>query len=98
MSRKCSFRCHHNHYHTHSHNNTCNVFHAQLRKRDIDLYGSQDLILPPSCLLSVWTESSLNPKTRLSHPVTLSGIDSATTKIYVRRFRDPVVTSSTSGM
>ena len=49
-------------------------------KRDVDLYGSQDLKLPPSCILSVWTESSLKPKTRLSHPVQLSGIDSNTRK------------------
>ena len=68
-------------------------------KRDVDLYGSQDLKLPPSCILSVWTESSLKPKTRLSHPVPLSGIDSNTRKIYVHRYVDPVeISSSTSGM
>jgi len=53
-------------------------------KRDTDLYGSQDLKLPPSCILTVWTHTSLNPEIRLSHPVPLSGIDSNTRKIYVR--------------
>ena len=67
-------------------------------KRDVDLYGSQDLKLPPSCILSVWTESSLKPKTRLSHPVPLSGIDSNTTKIYVRRFLETEDTSNKSGI
>ena len=72
----------------------CNVFHLQLMKRDIDLYGSHDIKLPPSCLLSVWTESS-NPKRRFSHPLPLSGIDSNTRKIYIHRYLE---TSSTSGM
>ena len=70
----------------------------QLMKRDIDLYGSQDIKLPPSCLLTVWTESSLNPETRLSHALPLSGIDSKTRKIYVRRFLERSDTTNTSGM
>ena len=67
-------------------------------KKDVDLYGSHDIKIPPSCLLSVWTESSLKPKTRLSHPIPLRGIDSNTRKIYVHRYLDPVETSSTSGI
>ena len=73
-------------------------FHLQLMKRDVDLYGAQELQIPPCCILSVWTESCLKPKTRLSHPVQLSGIDCNTRKIYVHRYLDPVETSSTSGM
>ena len=52
-------------------------------KRRIDLYGSQDLKLPPPCLLTVWTESSLNPDTCLGDALPLSGIDSDTRLIYV---------------
>ena len=73
-------------------------FHLQLMKRDVDLYGAQELQIPPCCLLSVWTESCLKPKTRLSHPIPLNGIDSNTRKIYVHRYLDPVESSSTSGM
>ena len=40
----------------------------------------------PSCLLTVWTESSLNPETCLSHDLPLSGIDCKRTKMYVCRF------------
>ena len=61
-------------------------------KRDVDLYGSHDIKIPPSCLLSVWTESSLKPKTRFSHPIPL---DSNTRKIYIHRYLE---TSITSGM
>ena len=68
-------------------------FHLQLMKRDFDLYGAQELQIPPCCLLSVWTESSLKPKTCLSHPIPLNGIDSNTRKIYVHRYLDPVETS-----
>ena len=59
-------------------------------KRDVDLYGSQDIKL----LLTVWTESSLNPETRLSHAVSLSGVDCKTRKIHVRRFLEKVDPSS----
>ena len=74
------------------------ALYVQLMKRDVDLYGSHDIKIPPSCLLSVWTESSLKPKTRFSHAIPLRGIDSNTRKIYVHRYLDPVETSSTSGM
>ena len=64
-------------------------------KKDVDLLGSHDLA---SCSLTVWTESSLNPKTHLSHPATLSGIDSDTKRIYVRRFLETAESSNASGM
>ena len=70
----------------------------QLMKRDVDLYGSQEIKLPPSCLLTLWTESSLNPETRLSHAIPLSGIDCKIRKIYVRRFLEKVDPSSISGI
>ena len=72
-------------------------FHSQLMKRDIDLYGSQDIKIPPSCRLTVWTESSFNPETHLSHPIPLRGIDSDTRKIYVHRFLEIVDTTNISG-
>ena len=48
----------------------------------------------------MWTESSLNPETRLSHALSLSGIESDTRLIYVRRFLDKSETTNTytSGM
>ena len=73
-------------------------FHLQLMKRDVDLYGAQELQIPPSCILSVWTDSSLKPKIRLSHPIPLSGIDSNTRKIYVHRFLETEDTSDKSGI
>jgi len=64
-------------------------------KRDVDLYGGQDIHIPPSCLLTVWTDQTRKPEKRLSHPVPLIGIDSNTRKIYVCRFLD---TNNTAGI
>ena len=49
-------------------------------KRDADLFGSNDLPIPPSCLVTIWADLSCNPKRRLRHPVTLTGIDCNTRK------------------
>ena len=48
----------------------------------------------------MWTESSLNPETRLSHTLSLSGVESDTRLIYVRRFLERSDTTNTcrSGM
>ena len=63
-------------------------------KKHVDLFGSHGLGTPPSCLLSVWTELSRNPETRLSHSIPLSGIDSATKNIYVHRFLETAKTGN----
>ena len=55
-------------------------------KRDADQFGSNDLPIPPTCLVTVWADLSCNPKIRLRHPVTLTGIDCNTRKIYISRF------------
>ena len=55
-------------------------------KRDADLFGSNDLPIPPSCLVTVWAD--------LRHPVTLTGIDCNTRKIYISRFLE----TSTTGI
>ena len=60
--------------------------YIQLRKRDADLFGSDDLPIPPSCLFTVWADSTCNPEKPLRHPVLLYGIDSDTRKIYINRF------------
>ena len=52
-------------------------------KRDADLFGSNDLPIPPSCLITIWADLSCNPERRLRHPVTLTGIDCNTRKIYI---------------
>ena len=59
--------------------------YIQLRKRDADLFGSEDLPIPPSCLFTVWADSTCNPEIRLRHPVILVGIDSPR-KMYISRF------------
>ena len=71
----------------------------QLRKRDADLFGSKDvdLPIPPSCLVTVWADISCDPKTRLRHPVILTGIDSDTRKIYISRFLETLETTNTTG-
>ena len=55
-------------------------------KRDADLFGSSDLTLPPTCLITVWAKLSCDPEERLRHPVSLTGIDSDTRKLYISRF------------
>ena len=55
-------------------------------KRDADLFGSNDLPIPPSCLITIWADLSCNPKRHLRHPVTLTGIDCNTRKIFISRF------------
>ena len=61
-------------------------------KRDADLFGSNDLPIPPSCLVTIWADLSCNPKRRLRHPVTLTGIDCNTRKIYISRFLETSAT------
>ena len=63
-------------------------------KRDADLFGSNDLPIPPSCLVTVWADLCCNAKIRLRHPVTLTGIDCNTSKIYISRFLE----TSTTGI
>ena len=63
-------------------------------KRDADLFGSIDLPIPPSCLITVWAKLSCDPEERLRHPVTLTGIDCSTRKIYISRFLE----TSTTGI
>ena len=69
-------------------------------KRDADQFGSKDIDLPipPSCLITVWADLSCNPKTHLRHPVTLTGIDCNTRKIYISRFLETVDTINTTGI
>ena len=55
-------------------------------KRDADLFGSSDLPILPSCLITIWADLSCNPKIRLRHPVTLTGINCNTRKIYISGF------------
>ena len=63
-------------------------------KRDADLFGSNDLPIPPSCLITVWAKLSCDPEEHLRHPVTLTGIDCNTRKIYISRFLE----TSTTGI
>ena len=63
-------------------------------KRDADLFGSSDLPIPPSRLITVWAKLSCDPEERLRHPVTLTGIDCNTRKIYISRFLE----TSTTGI
>ena len=66
-------------------------------KRDADLFGSRHPI-PPSCLITVWADISCNPKIRLRHPVTLTGIDCNTRKIYISTFLETVESTNPAGM
>ena len=63
-------------------------------KRDADLFGSSDFPIPPSCLITIWGKLSCDPEERLRHPVTLTGIDCNTRKIYISRFLE----TSTTGI
>ena len=74
---------------------TLHEIHIQLSKRDADLFGSQDLPIPPSCLFTVSADSTCNPEKPLRHPVTLTGIDSSANKIYISRFLE---TTDTTGI
>ena len=63
-------------------------------KRDANLFGSNDLPIPPSYLVTLWADLFCNPKRHLRHPVTLTGIDCNTRKIYISRFLE----TSTTGI
>ena len=63
-------------------------------KRDADLFGSSNLPIPPSCLITIWADLSCNPKIHLSHPVTLTEIICNTRKINISRFLE----TSTTGI
>ena len=69
-------------------------FSKQLLKRDADLFGSNRLPIPPSCLITVWAKLSCDPEERLRHPVTLTGIDCIAKKIYISRFLEATHTNT----
>ena len=59
--------------------------YIELTKRDADLFGSQELPIPPSCLITVWGEIA---EYLLSYSV---GLDSDTKEICINRFLDTSV-------
>ena len=68
---------------------------TQLTKRDADLFGSQELPIPPSCLITVWGKITDDTEDLLSYSVGLNGIDSDTKEICINRFLE---TTSTTGI
>ena len=67
----------------------------QLSKRDADLFGSQDLPIPPSCLITVWGKIADGTEDLLSYSVGLNGVDSDSKEICINRFLE---TSKTTGI
>ena len=65
-----------------------------MTKRNADLFGSCDLPIPPVCLVTIWADLFSDPEERLRFPVTLTGIDSDTEKIYISRFLEAIETSN----
>ena len=67
--------------------------YKQLQKRDADQFGSCDLPIFPSCLVTVWANLYSNPEEHLRLPVKLTGIDSITSKLFINRFLERMETS-----
>ena len=62
------------------------IFNVQIRKRDADMFGSDDLPIPPSCLITVFAVQAEDTEDHLSYAVSLKGVDSDAKKIYIDRF------------
>ena len=62
------------------------IFYVQIRKRDADLFGSDDLPIPPSCLVTVFAVQIEDTEEHLSYAVSLKGVDNDAQKIYIDRF------------
>ena len=62
------------------------IFYVQIRKRDADVFGSDDLPIPPSCLITVFAEQAEDTEEHFSYAVSLKGVDSDAKKIYIDRF------------
>ena len=41
--------------------------YAQIKRRDADMFGSDDLPIPPSCLITVWAKLTQNTEEHLSY-------------------------------
>ena len=54
------------------------ILYAQIRKRDADMFGSDDLPIPPSCLITVWA--------KLTQDTVSSGVNCDAKHIYIDRF------------
>ena len=69
--------------------------YTQLNRRDADLFGSQELPIPQSCLITVWGKEADDTEELLSYSVGLKGIESDSKEICITRFLE---TSSTTGI
>ena len=67
--------------------------YKQFPKSDVDKFGSCDLPILPSCLITVWASLHSNPEEHLRLPVKLTGIDSVTSKLFINRFLERMETS-----
>ena len=65
---------------------SCTYNYIQLNRRDADLFGSQELPVPQSCLITVWGKEADDAEELLSYSVGLKGIDSDSKEICVTRF------------
>ena len=65
---------------------SCNYNYIQLNRRDADLFGSQELPVPQSCLITVWGKETDDTEELLNYSVGLKGIDSDSKEICVTRF------------
>ena len=69
---------------------------SQIRKRDVDLFGTKYLPIPPSCLVTIWCKESQNADEYLSYDVPLIGIHSDINEIRIQRFLETSNRSGTS--
>ena len=60
--------------------------YLQIRKRDVDMFGSDDLPIPLSCPVTVWAKEAPDTVEHLSYSVPLIGVDCDGQKIYIDRF------------
>ena len=63
-----------------------NFMYLQIRKRDADMFGSDDLPIPQSCPVTVWAKEAPDTVEHLSYSVPLIGVDCDAQNIYIDRF------------
>ena len=66
-------------------------------KRDADLFGSQHIPFPPSCLITICAKVAPDTEEDLSYAVPLKGIESDL-EIYINRSLETVESSNTTGL
>ena len=73
-------------------------YFQQLSKQNVDLFESKELLVPPSCSITVWAKIADDTEEFLSYTVGLIGVDSDSKEICINRFLEISISSTTGIM